>query len=262
MWVWNTASILADSSQQQGLFSFCQSKGINVLYLYSGSGPVENCKSLIQMAHDQGIKVEALDGAKEWSLSENHATVLAMVQGILDYNQTAPPNERFDGVHLDIEPYLLSGFFDSSSIPLQYLDLLKKIRTLLQEQASTLNFAVDIPRWYDAAPVSVTFNSREDYLSHHILDLVDAIGVMDYRDNSTSIINDGADEVAYAGQLGKKAVLGVETDLADPETVTFYEEGEQAMDAALAIALTHYHGVPGFGGLAIHHFSSYRTMAQ
>ena len=69
-------------------------------------------------------------------------------------------------------------------------------------------------------------------------------------------------EVAYGVKYGKPVVVGVETGQTDEgEAISFYEEGEAFMNNELAAVSSHYAFSKGFGGIAVHHVDSWKTMA-
>ncbi|MFN8150993.1 MAG: hypothetical protein U0R24_07695 [Solirubrobacterales bacterium] len=79
---------------------------------------------------------------------------------------------------------------------------------------------------------------------------------MAYRDSAGAVADVAKREVAIAGRLGKSATIGVETADVSPPQVTFFQEGRDALIAALAEVSTTFIGQPGFGGTAVHHYGS------
>jgi len=72
------------------------------------SSPVE-LRRFLKRAHDLGIRVHALDGYPEFAVRKFHAVPLAVVDEVVRFNSQSAPAERFDGLHLDNEPYLILG---------------------------------------------------------------------------------------------------------------------------------------------------------
>jgi len=126
-----------------------------------------------------------------------------------------------------------------------------------------MTYSGDIPFWYET--VTITYAGAAKELYKHILDAMDYVTLMDYRDyaeGADGIIQNGANEIAYGRTLGKKVVLGVETyDVpGDPEYVTFYQEGEAFMNAELAKVNAYYAASPNYAGYAVHYYTTYKTM--
>jgi hypothetical protein len=154
------------------------------------------------------------------------------VGAVADYNEASAPEERFYGIHLDNEPYQLLGFDgpERESILVQLLELNEKIMALLKERNAGLVYGVDIPFWLDEKDADglvrglVTYKGARKDAAKHILDIVDNVGVMDYRNFAggvDGIIYHGLGEVEYAAKIGKKVYIGVETCQYDPTPVTF-----------------------------------------
>jgi hypothetical protein len=93
------------------LLKFCESEGINEVYLSVGANPrtmgvpnEQQIAHLIALLHRSHIRVEALLSSVDADQpGQPRDKLVGRVQGILRFNQRHP-EERFDGVHLDVEP--------------------------------------------------------------------------------------------------------------------------------------------------------------
>lgn len=184
---------------------------------------------------------------------------------VLDYNRAVPENARFDGVNVDIEPYLLPEWKEpGTTLPTIWLDLLAKFVHLRDESGQRLLVGPAIPFWFDSSDccTAITWHGKTAPLSDHVQDLTDYVALMDYTETATGIIARAEHEIAYAASIGKpqSVVIGVESkDLSgtsDPETVTFYEEGRAYMEAELDKVYAAEAGAPAFAGIAMHHYGS------
>ncbi|MCX6624385.1 MAG: hypothetical protein NTY38_25655, partial [Acidobacteria bacterium] len=174
-------------------------------------------RAFLKDARAAGILVHALDGYPEAVLPSNHADVLSTVRKIIDFNASSRPEERFHGIHLDNEPYLLLGHDSSfkASILSSYVELNSKIHSLLRETRSTLVYGVDVPFWFS------------DDLIARLLPLVDNIGIMDYRnkaEGSDGLIEHARTWIAAANRAGKRVYIGVET-ASSPASQTVFLHG-------------------------------------
>lgn len=147
---------------------------------------------------------------------------------------------------------------DQALVAGQYVDLLGELRAALG--ASPLRLVVDIAFWFETVPL--TRNAATHPLDEWVLDAVDVITLMDYRDTAPAILAGASQEMAYAGTHGKRVVIGVETmcGLSDGPTVTFCEEGQKTMDTTLAAVAAQYGAAPAFGGFAVHHYVSWKAL--
>ena len=247
MWVWNTEPLLFDTDYREEFFSFCRRYGVNEIFLQlpyqfeNASSAQVKCtinhpmklRSLIKQLRKNGIVAHALDGYPEFALTEYHPRVLAQISALIEFNRNSSPEERYFGIHLDNEPYLLLGFEGelAHSILLQFLDLNQKIMDLLRKNASDIVYGIDIPFWFDEAKddkglpkYSIHYNGQTKNITHHLIDIVDNIGVMNYRNfagGADGMIRHGEGEITYANAVGKKVYLGVETFKDEPLSVSF-----------------------------------------
>jgi len=245
MWVWHTLDPMTKADKRKELLDFCKERGISELFFQmqyafaGGDGGVmcslshqDHLRSFLRDAHKRGIKVHALDGDPTFVLKSNHPKVLAQVKAILEFNAKGKPDEGYDGIHLDNEPYLLVGYNGSrrKQILQEFVELNKKCMDAVRSSGQKIVFGIDIPFWFeevgDSGEVSaeLDFNGSKKAVSYHLLDIVDNVGIMDYRnfaDGSDGIIAHGMDEVEYATKIGKKVYIGVETYRPDPEKVVF-----------------------------------------
>jgi hypothetical protein len=108
LWVWKTSSVLEAPHAAEHLRDFCQSQGINEVYVSistrDGAAEQSRLAHLIDLLHRSNIRVEALLSSEDADEPGKHRDkLLDHVRGILTFNQSHPKNQ-FDGIHLDIEP--------------------------------------------------------------------------------------------------------------------------------------------------------------
>jgi len=242
MWLWETTRLLENSSRQFDALATLREARVTDLFLQIPRQKAQNDRTQLELkpelrrflrtAHTNTIQVHALDGFPEFSLRDHHETVLSLVRNIMAFNLSSSPAERFDGIHLDNEPYQLLGFDGPSrgEILREYLELNEKVATLLHNEAHGLAFGVDIPFWWDATGdrehpcCLVKFNGVSKNAARQIIDLVDNVGIMAYRNFAgglDGIVNHAQGEVDYAGEKGKQAFVAVETYRSPPINVTF-----------------------------------------
>jgi hypothetical protein len=108
LWVWKSSSVLQAPSAAQSLSEFCRSSAITEIYISVPSryGALEELHlvQLITQLHASGVRVEALlSSTNADEPGAPRTKLLDHVQSILQFNRQHP-GQRFDGVHLDIEP--------------------------------------------------------------------------------------------------------------------------------------------------------------
>ncbi|MFC5451174.1 CBM96 family carbohydrate-binding protein [Paenibacillus aestuarii] len=287
MWIWEpeTYQLLLNPNARSVLNAFAKdtatfgSDPVKTFYLavgpYNGMDILEEdpgkLRNFISWAHDQGFAVQAcISGGTTppyfGAYEVYHDRAVGEVEGIINYNLASGVNEKFDGVNVDIEPYISPDFNNEyPSLQLQYLDGLQKMIDRIKAAGINLPFGPAIPKWYDssASALNITWNGSTKSLAEHVLDISDYVSIMDYRDTadgSVGIIAGARDEISYAHSIGKNhaVVIGVETkDIAnsgDPETITFQEEGRASMERELDKVYAAFGGSDAFGGIAMHHY--------
>lgn len=300
MWIWENASynLIYNEGSRDVLDAFAKDTttfnqdAITTLYLgvdrYNGMDMLEDerdrVRNLVSWAHSKGYKVHALiaGGTKPphfGAFERYHDIALKEVENIINYNLSSSSEEQFDGVNIDIEPYIASQFkTEKPSLQIKYLDLLEKIMNLKRVSDSSLLMGAAIPNWYDSSPYAENITwasnmeggeSKTKWLSQHIQDTLDYISIMDYRDfaeGSNGIIERAKDEIEYATSINKpnSVVIGVETkdiaDGGDPELISFREEGRTYMEQELDKVYASMSSSPSFGGIALHHYDTLRYL--
>ncbi len=115
-------------------------------------------------------------------------------------------------------------------------EILRRYLELVAESARRANeagleYAVDIPFWYDAPDeytyqaVTVEFGGALKPASHHLIDLADGVTLMDYRTvafGADGTVRHAEGELEYAAARGKRVLIGLETaPLPDEELFDF-----------------------------------------
>lgn len=269
MWVWDVR-IPSTPKFTEELVEFCLKKNINRIFLsaYNFNEPnTINYRRFNRFLHKHNILVYALAGDPRWGLERYHQQPLRWVSNVLSYNRLSKPDERFDGIQSDTEIYLLGAPWESKREQLlrEYLDLNKKIMELKRIEDSKIVFGVDIPFWFDDDPtMAVDWNGNFKPPSYHILDTVDSVTVMDYRnftDGPNGSIELVREEIEYADEVQKKVCIGQETKSnLYPSYITFAGMSEEEMELRFQKLVSTYIKHPSFDGIAIHHYRSYKEL--
>jgi hypothetical protein len=148
LWVWKSAEVLAEPRSADALRDFCKAQGITEIYIsVSAQGEASEDSSLahlIGLLHRSNIRVEALLSSADADEPGKHREkLLEHVRGIVQFNQMRPA-ERFDGIHLDVEPQQRpenKGPGNLKFLP-GLVDTFRAVRT--EAQASHLSVNADI----------------------------------------------------------------------------------------------------------------------
>jgi hypothetical protein len=150
LWVWKTTSVLETPRAAATLRDFCRSENITEVYISfsgaSGGASVESrVAELIALLHRSHIRSEALiSGTDAYEPGRPREKLLGEVRVVLQFNQKHPA-DRFDGIHLDVEPQQLPQ--NKGEGNLQFLPALvetyRAVRTLAEQTQMTVD--ADIP---------------------------------------------------------------------------------------------------------------------
>lgn len=256
-WLWNPWMIYSDEA---GTLAFLESKDVNKVYVQIDAEiPAGVYESFIEKAGALGIAIYALDGAPDWVAPKGFTKQDRLMSWLSSYQKGAAPAQKFAGVHLDVEPYLYSGWNTNRATTVKaYQTLLTKAKS--STAALNLPLEADLPFWFDEISYSNTYG--KGILAEWVIANTQSVTLMAYRDSAVLINELVKNEIAYGEKYGKKVVVGVETGQTDEgDAITFYEEGEAFMNNELAAVSQHYSAAKGFGGIAIHHVDSWKTMA-
>ncbi|MDF2682995.1 MAG: hypothetical protein K0R47_4185 [Brevibacillus sp.] len=258
-WLWHTELI---ASEPEEILSFSREQGVNLIYLQiDSSKKPAYYQSFIRDAHRAGVDVHALSGSPKWALKENREKVVALASWLLAYNQSVADEEKFTGLHLDIEPYLLPEWkTNQESVISQWMENVKAYVDLARQDPE-LEIGCDIPFWLDKIYLT---DAPDTALSQWLIAQHDHVAIMSYRDRAegpNSISALVPQELGWADDLGKKIMLGVETKQSNEGNfVSFYEEGAQYLNQELSKLPALMADHPSFGGIAVHSYEHWKVL--
>lgn len=238
VWWWN------DSLSDEYL-EFANLNGINTIY-YCSSKFNDETSSFIAKANAYNMDVYLLSGDYSWI--ENRTGLNNLLTRFEEYQ--IKYDNKFKGVHLDIEPHQHSEFSTKR------VDLIAGLIDIV-EDLSIKDYAVeyDIPFWLDD---EITRDGITKEAYKWIIDYADNITIMSYRDTKEAILDVAKDEYQYADSIDKGIMVSVETYSTEADFVSFYEEGKEIM---MGIVNDIYQSeILGVNGIAIHHIQKWYEM--
>ncbi len=279
IWTWEAESyaMVEDTATTRDATAFLGGHGINIVYLYADAYQGRNLlvddpdayRRQIRRIHRRGMKAYALLGSaylhtERYIRPHYRPQATAMLARVLDYNASAAPNERFDGINLDIEPHLLPDWSEKREVLLeQFLDLSQAFMRMKHASGQSLPIGPAIPFWFDG--INLHWNGNTKPASEHFIDLYDYAAVMDYRnrvEGRDGMIEHVRSELDYARRRGKQVVIGVEVSPNELTKVTFDGKSRAEFEQALSQTAAAYRDNAAFAGFAIHHYRSYRAWLE
>jgi hypothetical protein len=254
-WVWNNW-VVEKPEQYKDFLRFCRARGIGTLFLHAPADHLAerapNFHAFLAAAHKQKMRVEALDGASDWAFEA--AKPEGFIAGVLAFNGASElEGERFDGVHLDVEPYDTAQWKESADdAEMQYLTMLDAARA----KAGGLPVTADVPPWFNEV------DTPEGPLLNAVIARVDAIGLMAYTHQVKGLAAESRDAIAFAQRQHMRVWVGISAQLmdSDMDPARPVRPQVEAVVRAAERAFRHGHNFGGFRGVAIHDYEHLRDL--
>lgn len=256
-WVWDDQEIARKSEE---IVSFANEQGVNLIYVHVSLERFspKDYRAFIQEASQNDIQVFALGGDPYWALTSNQDNVSNFVSKVKNYNKMVGPTEEFQGIHVDIEPYLLPSWKkEKESVMEQWM---MNSTHLIQEAKQNTNLTVsgDFPFWIHKLNVPGTSMS----LSKWMLKQYDSITLMAYRntaEGSNGISQIATPIVKEAEDQEKSVVIGVNMiDTDEGNHTTFYGSEPGHMTQEIKQLKQSFKGNQGFSGIAVHDYAHWK----
>ncbi|MDH5668520.1 MAG: hypothetical protein OEY86_10960, partial [Nitrospira sp.] len=197
-WVWNYHKALADPG---AVLAACKRQGCTRVLLQMPTLLEDDAiwtayGRFFMSAKQAGIEAMALDGAPDSILEPQRLAgkirkVLALVE-----------SSALAGIQLDIEPYLLPGFFSDESGSHRYLDAIDVFRDTI---GGRTRLSIVVPFWLTGK----TVGGRP--LGFAVMDRADDVAVMSYRTSLEELEGIADDTLRYGELIGTPVWLAVET---------------------------------------------------
>jgi hypothetical protein len=145
LWVWKSATVFEAPHAAEALRDFCRSEDINEVYVSVSARTQQAEESqlahAIAVLHRSNIRVEALLSSTDADEAGKHReSLVEHAQGIAQFNR-AHPQDRFDGIHLDVEPQQRPE--NKGSGNLRFLpglaDVFSAVRAVAEQAGMTVN---------------------------------------------------------------------------------------------------------------------------
>jgi hypothetical protein len=256
-WLWDT-SLISKYTGRISVIQFARKQQIARIYLQVNTSVAKNAyRAFIRSASSSGIQIHALDGAPDWVMPNRHIRISSLVNWVMTYNNSVSDNEKFTGIHVDIEPYLLPQWYqDQNTTITNWLDALVLFANDAAQDPSLI-ISSALPFWVDEIIVPATGET----LIEATLQLMHEVTLMSYRDQAQAVVDITDTKLALADELGKKIFVALETNpTSEGLYITFYDEGQAIMVAQMAEIdrLLSIH--PSYAGIAVHDYTGWKNL--
>lgn len=256
VWLWDT-TLISTNTGRNAVLQFSRRQQITRIYLQVSTSVAKSAyRAFIRSATSSGIQIHALDGAPDWILPNQQIRISSLVSWVQTYNSSVSVNERFTGIQVDIEPYLLPEWYqDQDTTVTNWLDALTLFANEIQDLSLIISSA--LPFWVDEIIVPETGGT----LIESVLQLMNEVTLMSYRDQAQAVIDITESKLTLADALGKKIFVAVETNpTSEGLYLTFYDDGRAVMEEQIA-EIDHLLSLhPSYAGIAVHDYTGWRNL--
>ena len=253
-WIWDT-SLIGTGTGRDEVLQFVRNHQVQRIFLYVNRDISRDAyRTFIQSAARYGIEIHALDGAPDWALPANRKPIADLIRWVKSYNASVQAGERFAGIQVDIEPYLLPEWTsEQSKIVDHWLESLLYFHNEAKKD-STLTTGAAIPFWLD----SIQLSGRNVSLAEALIRELDETALMSYRDQGRHVVHLAKNELDWADQHGKNVWIGVEMN-PSPDTpfITFYKKSRAYVDSELALIDDLVKRHPSYAGIVVHDYTGW-----
>lgn len=182
IWIWDSSV----ASRPAALVNALRRERVGTVFLFAAPRSLrrypQRFSDFLARAHAAGMVVHALNGEPQWVMPVGDGDARDFFAVIAAFNAAAPPERRFDAIHLDVEPYTLDewGPPSQSEAPRRYLDFLRWSRA--EARKLGLPLAVDVPMLFE----DVTVEGAP--LMAHALSLADQVAIMSYEPGGDHVV--------------------------------------------------------------------------
>lgn len=258
VWWWGTDH-LGNEAEFDRRLQFLHERKVTEVYLTYDPGIDDKLfHKAIKRFNKSGIRTSALNGDASWVTEAGYESFVSWLGELQTYQDNAKGDEKFSGLHIDVEPYALPEYVTN---PAPFLPVYMKLVDAAAAFAKKNNLAseFDIPFWYNE-DVRVTTDDGEMLMVEYIIRQIDTLAIMSYRDTATGQYLASMDLIGLIKPYGKKVLLGSETQpIAETPNITYFEEGPEAMAGEMSKLRALLQDTMGDNsyGLAVHHMDSW-----
>lgn len=233
----------------------------------NGEVAPEQTAAFIGRCTAEGIRVSALIGRGGKAVlpwfdeSRGYPEITEFIKGVESFNAAVPPEQRFYGVHLDIEP-------DVTENPLKYHTQMRGFLMYAKKlcRQCGLLLELDTTAWYDETNTALDENGKIILMADVVTSCCDSVSVMAYRANAEDQLDLADDLIKAAERNGCAINIGCETgapeSLGEEAFITYANYSPEFFSdeqKKLCAALEEMRLTKGFG-TAVHWVNSWYAM--
>jgi hypothetical protein len=284
-WLW-TDPLRITTSYRDSIIKTAKENNIDTIYitldsyigLLSMTNEVEKEKQsklfnialedFLQIAHNNGITVDAEVGAPDWAEDEKFERADMVLEYVKEFNKTHTVG--FRGFQYDVESYTLPQFTNNKKDVLtKFLNMIDHTITKLEN--TNLQFSVAIPDFYDTnSPDTPKFiyNKKLASVYTHLLSILDrkpasTIIIMVYHDHAIGqggVIEASQDEITEAENSLSRIIIALEVGEVENPGISFYNKPKKDyLDTVQQIQKV-FASTTSYGGVATDHIDALKEL--
>ena len=233
---WGSGQVIGDPAKEAKLLRFLNDWEIGTIYTCFSKEALKKpqwIRAWNERVHAAGKTSQLLLSENTWIDPKNRANLLSvhLQQELIKFNSTVGnPQQRFDGVHLDIEPHGLPGWKTMTpearkNLLFQFRDTLRAVRSYLDDHgAARIPVFADLPVWYDQIgnPVGWTSAAERDAWFADLGKSLAGISMMAYERDTAVRIESGVEwELA---NFKDEVRIGLEVSVGPGKTWKSFDE--------------------------------------
>jgi hypothetical protein len=218
----------------------------------SGKEEADSLGSLIREAHRRNIRVDFIDGDPSW-INTNWGDGISIVRDFLRYQRESAAEDRFDGIILHVEPYLLRSW-GSDLTWKQYVRFVEQAGLLIRGSGLPTSFCATMPYWYLSTPGRTATTD--------LVKLLDAVVLLDRIGRVNGIADGVRDGIALADSLRTKVTVCLEARNDVMPHMSLYSQGWSSLDSAISVVHHAYVLHPEFDGILVDSYESMRSIRR
>jgi hypothetical protein len=270
MYVWVSADTASDPietlEKRTALVDYCVANDVTLvlldMYQYLGSSndtPTHRTRmrALLSALNVEGIETHALAGAPDWiepgTLPWIQTNIIDKIQ---DFNTTGTSNQRFAGMHFDIEYWIDVGT--------DVVHALTGTKAVVDAFRATTGlpagcFAPSFILDYVPSRASVLFDGTTKQDGRHMCDFSDYVIVGTYADSGAEQIQLMNAWVTYADATAG-VVVWASSETGDLGDISYWGGSKATMVAQQAILVAEYPNDRAFGGVAVQDYANWKLL--
>ncbi|QHE54080.1 hypothetical protein GS400_19535 [Pontibacillus sp. HMF3514] len=259
-YIWHASNLISEPDQ---IIQFAKEKDLNMLYTRLDlRQPFSKYQDFMEKAQEAGIEVHAMGGHPKWALEDLQPRIMKLVNYVKKYNGEATSAQKFDGIHIDVEPYTVNGWNRHNDEKLK--EWMDNIKLFVKEskEGTDLEVSMDLAMWWDDRK---TPGNPDLPFNKWVMKQMDHTSVMafrDYAEGPGGILYMTEEEVKHANNLGKPIVLSLEMRPSLINKITFAEEGKAKMREQIDAMETNLQDESSYEGYMIHSYEYWKEAKE